>query len=57
VRITLQNLNGLPALVVETGLARAGFATRFTMHFELDREGRLRRLFTVLAPRKLSCLE
>jgi len=55
--ITLQNLNGLPALVIETGLAKTGFASRFTMHFEVDREGRLRRLFTVLSPRKLSCLK
>jgi RNA polymerase sigma-70 factor (ECF subfamily) len=55
-RISFQNLNGLPALVVETGLARAGFASRFTMHFDVDREGRIRRLFTVLAPRKLSAL-
>ncbi|HYP27043.1 MAG TPA: sigma-70 family RNA polymerase sigma factor [Blastocatellia bacterium] len=55
-RISFRTLNGLPALVVETGLAQAGFASRFTLHFDVDRDGRIRGLFTVLAPRKLSAL-
>jgi RNA polymerase sigma-70 factor, ECF subfamily len=55
-RISFRSLNGLPALVVETGLSQAGFASRLTIHFDVDGEGRIRRLFTVLAPRKLSAL-
>ncbi len=56
-RIALRYLNGLPALVVENIGAPDGVAPLFTMHFELDSEGKIRRLSTVLAPDKLTALE
>lgn len=56
-RIAFCNLNGLPALVVENAAAPDGFAPRFTMHFEVDSSGKIRRLGVVLAPDKLTALE
>ncbi|MEW6211236.1 MAG: sigma-70 family RNA polymerase sigma factor [Acidobacteriota bacterium] len=56
-RIVFRNLNSLPALVVENINAPEGFASRFTMHFEVDSLGKIRRLSVVLAPDKLSALE
>jgi RNA polymerase sigma-70 factor (ECF subfamily) len=56
-RISFHDLNSLPSLVIETRVAQEGFASRFTMHFDVDAEGRIKRLYTVLAPRKLSALE
>ncbi len=55
-RIAFRNLNGLPALVVEHPAAPDGIAPLFTMHFEIDSEGKIRRLSTVLAPDKLTAL-
>ncbi len=49
-------LNGLPAIIYSQPGAQAGFASLFTMHCEIDDQGRIRRLNTVLAPRKLSAL-
>jgi RNA polymerase sigma-70 factor (ECF subfamily) len=56
-RVALGNLNSLPALVVEHIDAPEGIASRFTMHFDIDSEGKIRRLSVVLAPDKLSALE
>jgi RNA polymerase sigma-70 factor (ECF subfamily) len=57
-RVTIRPLNGWPALVVEVEKQnqRPGIAPRFTMHFELDGRGRVRRVDTVVAPSKLSAL-
>ena len=49
-------LNGLPAIVYSLPRVKAGFASLFTMHCEIDELGRIRTLNTVLAPRKLSAL-
>ena len=56
-KIFFRNLNGLPALVVEQDNPPDGIAPLFTMHFEVDSEGKIRRLGTVLAPDKLTALE
>jgi RNA polymerase sigma-70 factor (ECF subfamily) len=49
-------LNGLPAVVARLTLREQGYASRFTMHCEIDGAGRIRRLYTVLAPSKLTAL-
>jgi RNA polymerase sigma factor (sigma-70 family) len=46
-------LNGMPALLIEFGVRRPGTATRFTMQFEVNGSGQIRRINTVLAPAKL----
>jgi hypothetical protein len=51
----LRVLNGLPALVVKR-LPAPGFASRFTIQVEMDNEGRLSRIYTVLASRKLTAV-
>jgi hypothetical protein len=56
-KISLCNLNGLAALVVKQDNPPDGVAPLFTMHFEVDSEGKIRRLSTVLAPDKLTALE
>jgi RNA polymerase sigma-70 factor (ECF subfamily) len=51
----LRVLNGLPALVVER-LPTPGFASRFTLQVEMDDEGRLSHIHSVLASRKLTAV-
>ena len=51
----LRILNGLPALVVER-LPAPGFASRFTLQVEVDDEGRLSHIYSVLASRKLTAV-
>jgi len=51
----LRVLNGLPALVVDRS-PQPGFASRFTMQVEMDDEGRLSRIYVVLASRKLTAV-
>ena len=50
------SLNGLPALLVELETDRPNIASRLTMHVEVGRDGRIRRLLTVLAPSKLTAI-
>jgi RNA polymerase sigma-70 factor (ECF subfamily) len=50
------SLNGLPALLVELETDRPKIASRLTLHVEVDRNGRIRRLLTVLAPSKLTAI-
>jgi RNA polymerase sigma-70 factor (ECF subfamily) len=52
----LCELNGLPALVVDVPNATPSIARRFALQIELDRDGRVRRLYNVLATAKLSTL-
>ena len=52
-RVMVGDFNGLPAVLVELGARGKGFATRFTLHLELDRSGLINRLSIVLAPSKL----
>lgn len=49
-------LNGSPALLFEVKDQKAGFASRFVIQCETNEAGRIRRLNTVLAPRKLSAI-
>ena len=51
----LRVLNGLPTLVVER-LPMPGFASRFTIQVEIDDDGRLSQIYTVLASRKLTAV-
>lgn len=49
------DLNGLPAVVFEVEY-REGYASRFTLQIELDDQGKIRTLQSVLAPSKLLAL-
>ena len=55
-KATFVSLNGLPALLLELEMDRPGVASRFTLHAEVDRDGRILRLLTVLAPSKLTAI-
>src|SRR5262245_57321057 len=53
-RFSIRSFNGLPGILVEDLPAHEKTATKYTIHFELDDEGRVRRLDTVLSPSKLT---
>lgn len=53
---TIRTLNGLPSLSIEDLSSRGTAATRYTVQVDVDSEGRIRRLYAVLAPGKLSAL-
>lgn len=63
-RYSFVTLNGLPALLIEVQFDainlserfKAGLAKRYTLHCEVDSEGRIQRLFSVLAPQKLTAV-
>lgn len=55
-RFEVRTLNGLPALLVEDPRRMPRAATRYTIHFDVNDEGRIRGLHAVLAPRKLSAM-
>lgn len=55
-RMEMREMNGLPGLLVEVGPMPVGFASRFTMHFEVDAAGRITRVMAVLAPGKLAAV-
>lgn len=55
-RASLRNFNGLPAVLFEDVDSTSTAATRYTVHIEVDCEGKIRRLDTVLAPDKLSAV-
>jgi RNA polymerase sigma factor (sigma-70 family) len=54
-RSEVRLLNGLPSLIAEHA-ARPGFASKWVVQCEVDDAGRLRRLYTVLASRKLAAV-
>ena len=54
-RMEWKTVNGLPAVLVERE-PMAGFASRFLMTADFDAEGRIRRLYSVLASGKLAGL-
>lgn len=54
-RVEIRTLNGLPAVVFER-TARPGDAPRFVIQCELDGEGKIATLYTVLASTKLSAV-
>jgi RNA polymerase sigma-70 factor (ECF subfamily) len=49
-------LNGLPAVLLEIPALGPGYASRFTLHCQLDESGRINGLQYVLAPRKLTAV-
>lgn len=55
-RFAVRTLNGLPAILVEDVRSITTAATRYTIHFEVNNEGRVRGLHAVLAPSKLSAI-
>ena len=56
VRSDMRLLNGLPALVVEFGDDRPGEASRIVARLDVGPDGRIHRLDTILASRKLSAI-
>jgi RNA polymerase sigma-70 factor (ECF subfamily) len=54
-RLAFRMLNGMPALVVEAP-PQAGWAPRWVFRLELDDEGRIQEVQTVLATRKLAAV-
>jgi RNA polymerase sigma-70 factor (ECF subfamily) len=49
----IRNINGLPAIVGEDYKAKRPNAARFVLFVDLDREGRVKSIFSVIAPDKL----
>ena len=55
-RFAIQTINGLPALVGEFGVVRAGEPPRMVLQCELGPDGRIVRLYSVVASRKLTAV-
>ena len=55
-QVSFVTLNGLPALVVEAEHNYENIARRFTLHCDVDEAGRIRKLYTVVAPKKLAAV-
>lgn len=55
-RLEVRMLNGLPALVLDNPEAPAGWAPRSVLLCDVDGEGRIRAVYSVLASRKLTAL-
>jgi RNA polymerase sigma-70 factor, ECF subfamily len=53
---SLQKLNGQPAVLIHRSKVKPGHASFFTMHCELDKASRMRRLHFVFAPSKLAAV-
>ncbi|HQR31135.1 MAG TPA: sigma-70 family RNA polymerase sigma factor [Blastocatellia bacterium] len=56
IRVHWQMLNGLPALVTEYPQAPSNYARRIVTFVELNTEARIKRIYNVLATRKLALL-
>ena len=55
-RVEVRMLNGWPALVTENPAAQPGYAPRVATLFDIGSDGRIQRIYSVLAPRKLKAL-
>lgn len=55
-RFAVREVNGLPALIAEYPNASGKLAPRITLHVEADEGGAIRRIYSVLATRKLTAL-
>ena len=55
-RVEIRNVNGLPALVIEFAESHRGAAPRLVLRCELDGEGRIRELHSIMAPAKLTAI-
>lgn len=53
---TFQLLNGMPTFVAERPSAGSAFAPKFTMSCDVDENGLITRIYTVLAPAKLTAV-
>ena len=56
-QISLRDLNGLPAVVIDMPQAPAGIPSRSVLFCEIDDAGRIKRMYTVAGPSKLSALK
>lgn len=56
VRVELRMLNGLPALVTENLAPSPGYAPHVATLFDVGDDGRIQRIYSVLATRKLTAL-
>jgi hypothetical protein len=55
-RVTWRMFNGLPAIVTELSQPKEKWAPRIVTTFELDAAGDIKRIFNVLATRKLTAV-
>jgi RNA polymerase sigma-70 factor (ECF subfamily) len=55
-RVAMRTVNGLPALVIETTPLRPQMAPRVVLRCEIDADGRIRELHSILASRKLTAV-
>ncbi|MFY9609780.1 MAG: sigma-70 family RNA polymerase sigma factor [Blastocatellia bacterium] len=55
-RASLRDFNGLPAILFEDVDSSSTAATRYTVHIEVNNDGKIRKLDTVLAPDKLTAV-
>ncbi len=55
-RFALRDLGGLPTLIADYDAPRPGEAPRVTLAVELDRAGKIARIYSVLASRKLTAV-
>ncbi len=55
-RVEMRLLNGLPALVTEALVPQAGYAPRTALLLGLDADGRINRVYSILATRKLKAV-
>lgn len=56
VRVDIRMLNGLPAVLVEFAAARPGQALRVVLRCDLNKDGRIKELHSILASRKLTAV-
>ncbi len=57
VQVNWQLLNGMPALVTDYPQAPANYARRVVTYCEIDAEGKINRIYNILATRKLSIFQ
>ena len=55
-RFAVRMLNGLPAILVEDLPTTPTAASHYTLHFDVNDEGRISGLYAVVAPSKLSAI-
>jgi RNA polymerase sigma-70 factor (ECF subfamily) len=55
-RLTVRMLNGLPGLVIDFGRVKPGYPPRGAIRFDLDENGRVRCVHSVLSTRKLTAV-
>jgi RNA polymerase sigma-70 factor (ECF subfamily) len=55
-RLEIRGVNGLPALFIETAALRPRMAPRVILRCEIDGDGRIRELHSILATRKLTAV-